>query len=80
MDVIYLDFFKAFDMHPHNILLSKLERDGFDGGDYLVDEELAGWSHLEHREQWLNAQTQISDKWCPSNDCSEHCFVSSSMT
>jgi len=46
MDVVYLDFRKAFDTVSHNILLGKLR-------EYGLDEWLVKWI-----EKWLNGRTQ----------------------
>jgi len=46
VDVVYLDFSKAFDTVSHNILLGKLRKCG-------LDEWLVRWT-----ENWLNGRTQ----------------------
>ena len=46
MDVVYLDFSKAFDTVSHNILLGKLRKCGLDE-----------WS-VKWIENWLNGKTQ----------------------
>jgi len=46
VDVVYLDFSKAFDTVSHNILLGKVRK-------YGLDEWLVRWT-----ENWLNGRTQ----------------------
>ncbi|GAB0182274.1 mitochondrial enolase superfamily member 1 [Grus japonensis] len=62
-DIIYLDLCKAFDTVPHNILVSKLEKHGFDGWTTWVDKELAGRLHSKSCGQRLNVQVENSDEW-----------------
>ena len=57
VDVLYLDFSKAFDMVDHSVLLSKLKSKGFSG-------KLLSWlrSCLENRKQRVRVGQTLSEE------------------
>ena len=57
MDVLYLDFSKAFDIVDHSVLLSKLKSKGFGG-------KLLSWlrSFLENRKQRVRVGQTLSEE------------------
>ena len=66
VDVIYLDFAKAFDKVPHARLLKKLEAHGIEGDFTRWIKKLARRKKTKSEYQWQVIRMGECDEWCPS--------------
>ncbi len=65
-DVICLDFCKVFDVVPHRILISVLERCGFK--EWTI-QWIRNWLEGHSLGQWFYVQVDAGNKWCPPEFC-----------
>ena len=63
VDVVYLDFRRAFDTVPHSIILEKLAAHGLDGCTlHWIKNWLNG--RVQSGGEWSEIQLVASHKWC----------------
>jgi hypothetical protein len=63
IDVIYLDFHKAFDIVPHQRLLQKIRALGVGGEIICMDYKLVVWAASESCTKWSIFRVDSSNKW-----------------
>lgn len=72
IDIIYLDFKKAFDSVDHSILMRKI-------GDIGISRKLLAWinSFLVHRKCYVKLKMSLSTEYSPSSGVPAGCSLSS---
>ena len=63
VDIIYLDFSKAFDKVPHDLVINKLAKSGLDGTTLEVDPQLTTESDPKSAYQWYLLKLWGGNEW-----------------